>query len=342
MDDIALARLIVENVRSYGIIAFQRDGVITAWAGGAEAITGFSRQEALSMTVADLFTDADRAAGMPQAEVETALRVGRAEDSRWHLRRDGSLFWGNGVTIDLGRDGLLAKIFRDETPAKKAEEHRILLLNELNHRVKNTLATVQSVTDQVLRQAGVDREIRQSLTDRLIALSQAHNVLVQENWAGADLRALICEVLTAYDREPSPLKLTGPAVRLHPSQAVSVSLACHELATNAAKYGALSHREGRVEVEWNLAHSGEGRRFLTLLWRESGGPPVRPPEREGFGTKLITRVFADQRGGSARLIYEPDGLQCSVVLPLRDETGDGLEDIAPGGPAEPVSRGDEA
>ncbi|WP_122469009.1 sensor histidine kinase [Brevundimonas lutea] len=336
MDDIALAKLIVENVRSYGIIAFRRDGVITAWAAGAEAITGFSRDEALGMSVTALFTEADRAAGMSEAEIETALQVGRAEDSRWHLRRDGSLFWGNGVTIDLGRDGLLAKIFRDETPAKKAEEQRVLLLNELNHRVKNTLATVQSVADQVLRGAGVAREIRQSLTERLIALSRAHNVLVQENWAGADLRSLVCEVLGAYERQPSPLTLMGPTVRLHPSQAVSVSLVCHELATNAAKHGALSRQEGRVEVEWNLAHDGEGRRFLTLLWRERGGPAVSPPDREGFGTKLIRRAFADQKGGSARLVFEPDGLQCIVVLPLRDETSGEFGGDGVGGPAAPA------
>ncbi|MFN3816336.1 sensor histidine kinase [Brevundimonas sp.] len=331
LNDVALARLIIENVRSHGIIGLAPDGHITAWAAGAEAITGYSREDALGMNIADLFTPADQAAGMPQAEVQTALREGRAEDSRWHQRKDGSLFWGNGVTVDLGAGGLLAKIFRDETPAKHAEEQRVLLLNELNHRVKNTLATVQSIAEQGLRAAGVEKSVREGLSNRLIALSQAHNVLVTENWAGADLRTLICEVLAPYERDPSPIRMEGPPVRLHPSQAVSVSLACHELATNAAKYGALSTPDGRVAVDWNLAHNGEGQRFLTLLWRESGGPAVVPPTREGFGARLIRQTFAAEHGGRAHIQFPPEGAHCSLLLALMDE-----EPAEPGQPADPA------
>ncbi|MEH6663444.1 MAG: HWE histidine kinase domain-containing protein [Brevundimonas sp.] len=319
LDDVTLARLIIDNVRSHGIIGLTSDGRITAWAAGAEAITGYSREEALGMDFADLFTPADQAADMPGLEIRTALQEGRAEDSRWHRRKDGALFWGNGVTVDLGADGVLAKIFRDETAAKKAEEQRILLLNELNHRVKNTLATVQSVAEQGLRSAGVDRSVRQDLANRLIALSQAHNVLVNENWAGADLRTLICEVLAPYERSPSPIRLEGPAVRLHPSQAVSVSLACHELATNAGKYGALSSPEGRVQLDWNVAHNGGGARFLTLLWRESGGPPVTAPGHEGFGVRLIRQTFRTGEGGRARIEFAPEGVRCSLFLALADD-----------------------
>ena len=316
LNDAALAKLIIENVRSHGIIGLTADGRITAWAAGAEAITGYTCEDVLGMDFADLFTPADRAAGMPQAEIETAVRDGRAEDSRWHQRKDGSLFWGNGVTVDLGSGGLLAKIFRDETAAKRAEEQRVLLLNELNHRVKNTLATVQSV--------------REGLANRLFALSQAHNVLVYENWAGADLRTLLSEVLAPYERDPSPIHLEGPPVRLHPSQAVSVSLACHELATNAAKYGALSTPGGRVEVSWNLAHNGEGARFLTLLWTESGGPAVAPPTREGFGARLIRQTFAAEKGGRAQVQFLPEGAHCSLLLALKDE-----DEAGEGQPADP-------
>lgn len=318
LDDVTLARLLIENGRGHGIMGFTPDGVLTAWSAGAETITGYTREEALGMNVSVLFTEADRAAGMPQAEVETARRDGRAEDSRWHVRKDGALFWGNGVTVDLDGRGLLAKIFRDETPAKKAEEQRILLLNELNHRVKNTLATVQSIAEQTLRSSGVDKDIRERLANRLIALSQAHNVLVDENWAGADLQTLICEVLAPHEGEPSPIRLQGPAVRLHPSQAVSISLVCHELATNAAKYGALSAPGGHVEVKWNLAHNGQGRRFLTLLWREAGGPVVAPPKREGFGARLIRQTFAREQGGRAQVEFSPEGACCSLFLPLKD------------------------
>ena len=232
-----------------------------------------------------------------------------------------------------GEEGRIMGVFvqgHEVTETVKADQRQRLMIDELNHRVKNTLATVQSIAEQGLRAAGVDKKVREGLANRLIALSQAHNVLVTENWAGADLRALICEVLTPYEREPSPIRLQGPAVRLHPSQAVSVSLACHELATNAAKYGALSTPEGRVTIDWNLAHNGEGQRFLTLLWRESGGPAVDPPSREGFGARLIRQTFATEQGGRANIQFPPEGAHCSLVLALKDE-----EAVGEGQPADP-------
>lgn len=331
LKDATLARLVIENVRTHGIVAFDPQGVITAWAAGAEAITGYARDEALGKNFGLLFTEADRASGMPQVEIDTARRQGRAEDSRWHRRKDGSLFWANGVTVDLPAKRILVKIFRDETSAKTAEEQRVLLLNELNHRVKNTLATVQSIAEQTLRSAAVGKSVRDDLTRRLVALSQAHNVLVAENWAGADLRTLICEVMAPHEREPSPIQFRGPPVRLHPSQAVSVSLACHELATNAVKYGALSVPGGKVNIDWNLAHNGSGERFLTLLWTESGGPPVEPPKRQGFGTRLIRRSFESEAGSRAEVHFPPHGVHCSLFLPLRDEETAGQ----PSGAADP-------
>ena len=317
--DLTRASLVLENVRTHGIIGLRSDGTILAWAAGSEAITGYSRDEAMGMPFEALFTEPDRAAAIREAEIHTALTQGRAEDSRWHMRRDGSLFWGNGVTVDLGHGGLLAKIFRDETAAKKAEEQRVLLLNELNHRVKNTLATVQSVAEQTLRSAGVEPGVRHDLTRRLLALSRAHNVLVEENWAGADLRTLINDSLAPHDQAPSRIDLEGPPVRLHPSQAVSLSLAFHELATNAAKYGALSAVGGEIEIRWNLAHNGQGERFLTMLWREHGGPLVTPPTRAGFGSRLIRHTFAGTQGGRADVAFPPEGARCVMVLPLQDE-----------------------
>jgi PAS domain S-box-containing protein len=320
LDDLTLARLLIDHVRSHAVISLEVDGTITGWAAGAEVITGFSRDEILGRHIRELFTEVDQAAQMPEVEIATAMEQGKAEDSRWHPKRDGTLFWANGATVHLGEQNALVKIFRDETVAKQADEHRVLLLNELNHRVKNTLSTVQSVADHTLRLAGVDKAVRTDLAERLIALSRAHNVLVEENWAGADLKALLCEVLAPYEREPSPMELSGPPVRLHPSQAVAVSLTCHELATNAAKYGAFSSPEGSVKVTWNIAHNGEGERFLTLLWEEAGGPPVKPPSRTGFGTRLINQTFVGETGGRAEVTYAPDGIHCAMVLSLRDES----------------------
>lgn len=322
LDDLTLAGLIIESARSHAVVGISEDGIITGWAAGAEEITGLTRRKVLGRHIRTLFTEADQAARMPEAEIETARAMGRAEDSRWHPKADGSLFWANGVTVHVPEHGTLLKIFRDETVSKQADEHRVLLLNELNHRVKNTLATVQSIAEQVLRAADVDKAVRSDLTARLVALSRAHNVLVQENWAGADLEALIREVLAPYERDPSPVELTGPTVRLHPSQAVAVSLACHELATNAAKFGALSALHGHVKIAWNLAHNGSGERFMSLLWQEVGGPPVAAPQRTGFGTKLIRQTFAGEDGGRAEISYPREGVQCAMVLPLRDEPQD--------------------
>lgn len=331
LSDYELAKIVFENVRSHGVIGMRPDGTITAWSLGAESIFGHSRAAALSKNFSELFVEADRAAGVPQAELRTAIEGGRAEDSRWHLKADGSRFWANGATVSVpGRD-LLIKIFRDETDAQRAEEQRLLLLNELNHRVKNTLATVQSVADQTLRLAGVEPDTRRDLTDRIIALSRTHDVLVDSNWAGAELRPLLEEVFAPYPQAREHVNVDGPIVRLHPSQAVAISMACHELATNAVKHGALKGQGGRLSVSWNLAHNGAGERFLTLLWKEEGGPTVSPPVRTGFGTKMIQRTFAE---GRADVQYPPEGVQCVLVLQLRDDDQVSLGEADVGGATE--------
>ena len=315
-----LASVILRTVKAYAIVVLSKDGEILDWLGDAEAVTGYGRDEVVGKSLEMLFMEPDRASGAPALEIETAWRDGRAEDSRWHPRKDGGRFWANGLTLRLeGQDGILVKIFRDETPAKRAEEQRILLLNELNHRVKNTLATVQSIVEQTLRSKGISVEIRSDLTARLMALARAHNVLVDQNWAGADLGTLVCDVAKPYERQPAPFVIDGPAVRLHPSQAVTLSLALHELATNAVKYGALSVMDGRVSIEWNVAHNGQGDRYLTLLWKESGGPVVSQPTRSGFGSRLIGQTFGDQEGGRAQIAFEPEGVRCVMTQRLLDQ-----------------------
>ncbi len=325
-NDAELSRQILENLRAYAIVVLDRSGVVTHWMGGASEITGFEAKELVGSDLSRLYTQADRAGDAHGKEVTQALRDGRAEDSRWHCRKDGSLFWANGLTVRLeGPSATLVKIFRDETPAKEAEEQRVLLLNELNHRVKNTLATVQSVTDQTLRAAGVSGDIRNDLANRLIALSRSHNVLVDQNWAGADLQVLIRDGLCPHDRQPSPFVVRGPAVRLHPSQAVPLSLALHELVTNALKYGALTLASGRVELSWNLAHDSQGVRYLSFLWRERGGPEVAEPRRCGFGSKLLSRASGRGASEMSELTFDPDGVQFVLRLRLIDDLPTGTE-----------------
>jgi PAS domain S-box-containing protein len=212
----------------------------------------------------------------------------------------------------------------DVTERRRAEEHQRLMVNELNHRVKNTLATVQSIAIQTLRGAGIPAAVREALTSRLLALASAHDVLTDEKWRGADIRELLEQTAAPYAAldDHKPLVLEGPRVYLAPKTSIALALAFHELATNAAKYGALSTAGGQVRVAWSVTDSEAGRR-LELVWRESGGPPVTPPTRTGFGTRLIQRGLSIELGGEVTLDYRREGLVCTVRTRL---DGDGAEE----------------
>lgn len=198
----------------------------------------------------------------------------------------------------------------DVTETRRAEEHQRLLINELNHRVKNTLATIQSLARQTLREGVPVREARERLTERLLALSAAHNVLTRENWEGADLAEIASEAMRTYE-EPTGRRvlICGPHARLAPSVALALSMALHELATNAVKYGALSATGGQVHLEWTLKD-----RIIDLSWRESGGPPVTLPITRGFGSRLFSGL-SSELGAPAEIDYAPDGLICRLRAP---------------------------
>jgi signal transduction histidine kinase/CheY-like chemotaxis protein len=199
----------------------------------------------------------------------------------------------------------------DITDRKRQERHRELLVNELNHRVKNTLTTVQSFAMQTLRNAASLTEGRLAFDARLIALSKAHDVLVRENWEAAGLREVVSEALAAYaEAKERRLSFSGPDIRLRPKAALALSMALHELATNAVKYGALSNGTGQVEVTWT-----NGDQFQ-LRWVEAGGPPVMMPSRRGFGSRLIEQGLSHELGGRADLMFESGGVVCVIRAPL--------------------------
>ncbi|MDP3658687.1 sensor histidine kinase [Phenylobacterium sp.] len=314
-----IAELIIDHARDYAIFTMELGGRITSWSTGAERITGYTPDEAVGMDFQAFFTASDQSTGQAQLELDKAWRDGRAEDTRWHVRKNGERFWANGVTSSFIEGELkgLVKVMRDETRNRLADEQRILLLNELNHRINNTLVTVQSLVEQTLRATDTDRSIRENLTARLLALSDAHRLLVDQNWAGADLEAIVEKALAPYqDGDRSRLRMDGPNVRLSPQQAVSMALVLHELTTNAVKYGALSVPDGFVETAWNLHYDELGARHMTFLWQEHGGPAVTEPMRRGFGSRLISRSFGEDGGGEARIEFHADGVRCGVHLPL--------------------------
>ena len=198
----------------------------------------------------------------------------------------------------------------------QAESHRALLIDELNHRVKNTLAVVQAIAARTFAGIPATSAARQAFEARLIALAQAHNVLSDEHWEAASLHDILAAVLKPHAlRGRERFVIDGPDVRLAPQTAIALGMALHELATNAAKYGALSTSQGRVFINWSLIEAADGP-HVALTWREAGGPAVRPPERRGFGTTLIERGFSGESGGAAVLQYEPDGLTATFDVPL--------------------------
>jgi two-component sensor histidine kinase len=217
----------------------------------------------------------------------------------------------------IGADGGVAGIFvegQDVTEAFQAQAKQQLLLDELNHRVKNTLATVQAVVGQTLRADRQPEDFAAHLQARLKALSQTHDALTGSRWQGAALRSMLQTEFAPF--APGRIDLIGEDVVLPPQSALPLGMVFHELATNAAKYGALSVAEGRVSVTWSLSETPAGP-ALTLDWVESGGPPVAAPTRLGFGARLIERTLAGELGGSASLDYQVEGLRCTLKAPLK-------------------------
>jgi PAS domain S-box-containing protein len=231
----------------------------------------------------------------------------------------GNFKYFDNSMIAVIEDGQLKRLWgiqRDITERKRAEEQRTLLINELNHRVKNTLATVQSIASQTLRNASTMPEAKEAFEGRLMALARAHDVLTTESWEGAELRAIVAQALAPYrsfgeDR----LTMRGPEVRLSPRIALALSMALQELTTNAVKHGALSNETGKVDIVWDVVRT-EAVSRLHLHWQESGGPPVQTPTRQGFGSRLIERSLARELNGNAQITFNPDGVLCIVDAPL--------------------------
>ena len=203
-------------------------------------------------------------------------------------------------------------VANDVTEAREFEERQQLLINELNHRVKNTLAMVQALVRQTLRDDRAPLTVERDVTERLIALAAAHDVLSRVHWKDAELSDVVGGVMQPYEHG-GRVRVRGPPALIAPKAVIPLSMALHELATNAAKYGALSAPEGRVELTWRRAET-----TVELEWRERGGPPVAAPTLSGFGSQLLGRVLAGQLGRPAELTYAPEGLTCRIEAPIVD------------------------
>lgn len=254
-----------------------------------------------------------------EAETDQALAEGRNVVNYEFriIRPDGETRWIEGAAryvLDAeGRPRRMVGTNIDITERKLAERRQQLLMNELNHRVKNTLAIVQAVAWQSFRSGGMTRQAREAFEGRLAALAAAHDVLTRRNWEAGSMLQIVAGSLAPHDPGDGRVTVEGPGLDLEPKTAVSMALAVHELATNAVKHGALSVPEGRVEVRWTAE---EG--VLRLCWRETGGPRVSPPNQRGFGARLLEQGLAEDLAGTVRLQFPPEGVVCEVEARLGD------------------------
>lgn len=233
---------------------------------------------------------------------------------------DGQVRWifGRGRTVRdaSGKPVRYSGVDIDITERKQAEEQVQLLMQEVNHRSNNLLAVVQAIVRQ-MASGTADEAFAERLSQRIQGIAAANGVLVSGKWQGAGLASLIESQLSPFTDFATRVVVSGPPVQLKRNAARSVGLALHELATNAAKYGALSNNDGQVRVEWRIGDEADGRR-LHMSWTEHGGPPVTPPQRRGFGHTVTARMIEGALGGKARIDFAPGGVAWSFECPAKE------------------------
>jgi PAS domain S-box-containing protein len=283
-------------------------------------ISGYGRDELLERRFFDLTHPDDLGEERRQYGRQVKGEIDRYATEKRYVRSDGQVIWVEVASSTVreagGRFGYGIRMVQDITARKEAENRQKLLVDELNHRVKNTLATVQALATQTARRCGSAAEFRARFEPRLLALSAAHDRLTRRNWEGASLREIAREELGAHAAPGRTLTQKGPDVLLSPRASLSLSMALHELATNAVKHGALSVPSGKVELSWEVERDeGPFPCAVRLSWRESGGPPPRADITKGFGSRLL-RVTAEELKGSMESDFPPEGYRWSLAFPL--------------------------
>jgi PAS domain S-box-containing protein len=297
------------------IISKDLNGVIATWNKGAERLFGYLEQEAIGKPITMLIPEQHRD---EEARILERIRGGERIDHFETIRRrkDGTLvsisLTVSPITDGAGRVVGASKIARNITEQKRREEQINLLAREADHRTKNLLALAQATVH--LTNGETAAELKSAIEGRLRALANAHTLLAQSRWAGADLRNLALEELSPYcaeDDDGSRARIEGPSLMLEQQPAQAIALALHELTTNAVKYGALSVPSGRIALTWRLQSGNR----LFVRWVETGGPAVTPPTRKGFGTRVMTRI-CEQLNGELNFDWCADGLICDITIDI--------------------------
>jgi PAS domain S-box-containing protein len=307
-----MAMLFVDAKRPDFPIIFANDSLIS--------LTGYDREELLGQKFSLLLA--------PGTDQETLARLetefdGTSDNGLEFLcrRKDNTDFWAaifvSPVLDEAGNIIQYFASFVDLTKHKEDEARSKMLIDELNHRVKNVLSTVQSIVWQALRASSDPKLIQQSIESRLVALSRSHDLLTRENWESAGLFDIISHALEPFevaDGRVGRIAIVGDNIRFPPKSALALGIVFNELATNAVKYGSLANDAGSLRIYWVTETSPDGARVV-LQWQESGGPPVTQPSRTGFGSRVIERVLAHELEGTVEMDFRAEGLICKMTIP---------------------------
>ena len=293
------------------IVSKNLDGIITSWNSGAERVFGYTAKEAIGQPITIVIPqnrqDEERTI---LSRIRRGERIDHFETVR--QRKHGSLIIVS-LTVSPVKDAAgkivgASKIARDITEQKRNQEQITTLAREAEHRSKNLLASVQATVN--LSQSDTSQGLKHAIEGRIQALANVHSLFAETRWIGAELSTIATQELAPYvEKDETRVQIEGPQVLLKPDTAQAMAVALHELATNAAKYGALSTDKGRIKIKWS--HETDGR--LILRWTEMAGPPVQTPTRQGFGGRVIAGII-DQLKGKALFDWRPEGLVCEITL----------------------------
>jgi PAS domain S-box-containing protein len=298
------------------IVTKTLEGVVTSWNEGAARIFGYEAEEMIGQSILRVIPK-----HLHPEEHDILARLRRGEHIRHYetvrVAKDGRQI-DISVTISPLRDSSgktvgASKVARDITERKQADKLQRLLMDELNHRVKNTLATIQAIASQSLRRSKSPGDFVSSFSGRVQSLARAHDLLTQTKLQGAEIKELVHEQVVYGGTDDSRISFSGPSLMLDAQAAVHLALVLHELATNARKYGALSTPNGHLAVNWELQTNG-GRKLI-LDWKESGGPTVTAPKERGFGSTLIEKTL-QSHGGEVSISYAANGVSSRISMPL--------------------------
>lgn len=306
-----------------GIAEADAEGRILRANESLSRLTGYSKEELLLRSIFAMTHPDDIEPDRRQYERQVRGEIDQYQTVKRYVRADGAVIWVHVMSTAVRKlDGTFhygVRVAHDVSDQKLAEDRTRLLINELNHRVKNTLTTVQSLARQTSRSTCDIGDFMNRFEGRLLALSKAHDRLTRRNWEGASLSEIVSEEIAVHRDEARGLSCSGPDVSLSPRAALSLSMCLHELGTNATKYGALTSVSGRVEVSWRVDRDSYGRPTrVHLEWVERDGPLVKTPTSRGFGSRLL-EALAVEIGGEAHLSFGSNGLEWRIAFPVANE-----------------------